>query len=112
MLFFSQPFGGQPSPKGAWLFPVEIVMTRAKTSSIVKHLNKLIEKWQNTHLNKEMADQAIVTAMIIVRHLQEEDGSRVAYRKVKEMVETASLRDLFGQQWFDKPLMKAIKKAF
>lgn len=84
-----------------------------KIEKIVKKLNGLIGKWQsNASLNKEMADRAIVTAMIIVCHLQEEDGSRVAYRKVKEMVETASLRDLFGQQWFDKPLMKAIKKAF
>ena len=84
-----------------------------KIEKIVKKLNGLIGKWQaSASLNKEMADQAIVTAMIIVRHLQEEDGSRVAYRKVKAMVETASLRELFGQQWFDKPLKKAIKKAF
>jgi len=88
-------------------------MTKTAKTKVIKSLQKRITKWQTkTSLNKDVVSDAIVSALIIIRELQEEDGTRVALRQLKQMAEKASLTRSFGPQWFDKPLMKAIKKAF
>lgn len=114
----NNPKGAYRLPWGVMVRPLsfgkEAIMTKAKAARISRNVKRLIAAWTECpppKVDAETMKQALTSAMILVRNLDEE-GGKISHRKAKEMLARASLTEFFGAQWHDEQLIEAVEKAF